>query len=208
MKLSIRCIQFSPVMRTPSRTNGRRPQKVTKTLHWTPLAAAVDDRISVGQIRSSSPLQLTMTISLVRVDGSASSALATPACGSDGSGTPATSAIASASGSNAGVVGTGRVGGASRMVMAVPSLPADDEAEFGARLLLLDERVASGPAPGSDVLHGPWIGRDHLEQAARGNALDRLGRANDRHRAGQTSGVNVSEDFEDIHRDRSLQRLR
>src|SRR5687768_13007437 len=71
---SIRCIQFSPVIRTPSRTKARSPQNVTKTLVRTPLAAAVDARIRTGQIRSRSPLQLTITNSLTLVSAGDSGA--------------------------------------------------------------------------------------------------------------------------------------
>ena len=52
---SIFCIQLSPVMRTPGFTNVNSPQNVKKTLASMPDAAAVVDRINVGQMRSRSP---------------------------------------------------------------------------------------------------------------------------------------------------------
>ena len=56
MNDSIRCIQFLPVMRRLSLTNVWRPQKVRKTFVGTPLAAAVEARISEAQVFSRSPL--------------------------------------------------------------------------------------------------------------------------------------------------------
>ena len=50
------CIQFSPVIRTPSRTKVGRPQKVTKIVVFIPIAAAVEARISWAQTFSRSPL--------------------------------------------------------------------------------------------------------------------------------------------------------
>src|SRR3954462_4045331 len=57
---SIFCIQFSPVMRVPGFTSANSPQNVKNTDDSIPDAAAVVERISVGQIRSRSPLQAMM----------------------------------------------------------------------------------------------------------------------------------------------------
>jgi hypothetical protein len=56
MTLSIFCIQVRPVMRTSSRTKVWSPQKVRKIFVGTPLAAAVEARISDAQVFSRSPL--------------------------------------------------------------------------------------------------------------------------------------------------------
>ena len=56
MKDSIFCIQFWPVIRRESLMNVWRPQNVTKTRVFTPIAALVEARIMVAQVFSSSPL--------------------------------------------------------------------------------------------------------------------------------------------------------
>jgi len=56
MKDIIFCIQFWPVMRLRPFTNVWRPQKVTKTVVSISIAPAVEARIKVAQVFSSSPL--------------------------------------------------------------------------------------------------------------------------------------------------------
>ena len=56
MKDSIFCIQFLPVIRMLSLTKVWRPQNVTKTWTFAPMAAPVEARIMVAQVFSRSPL--------------------------------------------------------------------------------------------------------------------------------------------------------
>ncbi len=56
MKDIIFCIQFSPVMRFLSFTKICSPQKVTKTVVSMSMAPAVEARIMVAHVFSSSPL--------------------------------------------------------------------------------------------------------------------------------------------------------
>src|SRR5512135_1860221 len=91
--------------------------------------------------------------------------------------TPSTSAIASAIGS--------RVGRSAMSVIGCASLPADDEAVDRAVGGLLDELVAGGPAPGREVLEGPGVGGEDLDECSGRERLDRLRGLDDRHRARQ-----------------------
>src|SRR5687768_15069385 len=174
MAASIRCIQFSPVIRTSSRTNASRPQKVTKTLVLMPLAAAVDDRMRTGQTRSRSPLQLTITSSLTRS-------------------APGLVPSSSVSGRAAGTVG---VGASIVPIIVGTSSLSQYESEDGTVNALLDQRIPGRPRPRRKVLDRPGVRGEHLQRFAGTELLHRLGRLDDRHRAGETPRVELAGDLD------------
>src|SRR5688572_449715 len=145
MAASMRCIQFSPVIRTSSRTKASRPQNVTKTFVLTPLAAAVDDRMRTGQMRSRSPLQLTITSSLTAAAPDVSRSLSNLGCAS---------------------CAPGGDGGPIVWIMALTSALSHHEAVFGAIRAGLDQCVARRARPRRKVFDRPGVRGEDLEDLA------------------------------------------
>src|SRR5690349_16219559 len=93
-------------------------------------------------------------------------------------------AIASSPDGGAMGVGAGR---SMVSVMEIASLATDDEAVDAAIGRLLDQLMAGRSAPGREVAERARVGREHLDEGARGERPDRGGRPDDGHGAREPS---------------------
>src|SRR5574338_1036478 len=190
MNESIFCIQFSPVIRIPGFTSGKKPQKVKKMLTCWPLAAADEARMVVAHVRSRSPLSQMMSSSPVFFGVSViGSSIGSSSSVGTGSSRPS---IRSGGRYCSGLVMV--------VVMADASLSPEDEAVDAVLDRFIDELVAGGARPGREVLGGTRVGGKHLDQLAGVNGLDGDGGPHDRQRAGEAPRVDALGDGKGGHR--------
>ena len=181
MSVSIFCIQLSPMIRFWSFTNGSRPQNVTNTRQRTPLAAAVDDRISdrPDPVEVAAPVddhELLGLDDLIDrgVDGGLGHALDVRDRGGEGSNGVVVGRSSVVGGHGCCLTsGAGRSGRRRRpRICSTSSLP-----------VVRDQAAKSLTDPGS-------VARTST-RAAGPERLHRLRRLHDRHRAGQAAGVDA-----------------